>query len=264
MPQRLTVIIPTFNVEAYLERQLEGLAGFADEILIVDSFSTDRTQAIAEAAGVRFLQHEYENSARQKNWAIPQASHEWVLILDSDEWLDDELRNSITSFLSDPPEDVDLAWLPRKNLFWGEFLRYAGAYPDRQSRLFRRDKGRYDGREVHSHVETPGQSVELSGHIIHDDFTDISSWWLKSNRYFRYELAEALKQGKRWTIRRQILYPVIILFRDFFWRQGFRHGFPGFFAAFQKALWYFMIQAKLYEHELAQKREIREKAANPY
>ena len=142
-------------------------------------------------------------------------------------------------------------------------LRPTG-YPDYQSRLFRRDVGRYDGREVHSHVRVPGSSVRLKHHIIHNDFTDISSWWLKMNRYFRYELAESLKQGRRWTYRRQFVYPVVLFFRDYFGRGGFSYGFPGFFAAFQKALYYFMIQAKLYEHELEQKRSLTKKTANPY
>lgn len=261
---KLTVIIPTFNVEQYIEKQFSHLYGFADEILVCDSFSTDKTLEIAKKAGVRIIQHEYINSAKQKNWAIPQASYEWVLVLDSDELLEDALKAEIRNFLNNVSEDVELAWIPRKNLFWGTWMRYASAYPDYQSRLFSRDKGRYDGKEVHSHVVVPGKSVKLKNHIIHDDFTDISSWWLRTNRYLRYELDESIKNKRVWTFRQQFIYPIIIFLRDYLYNKGLVHGFPGLFRAFLEAKYYFMIQAKLYEYELSKKRKIRQKTSNPF
>jgi len=263
---RLSVIIPTFNVEAYLERQLETIREFADEILVCDSFSTDRTVEIASRYGVRVIQHEYITSAAQKNWAIPQAACEWVLILDSDELPEPDLITEIAAFLSSPSRaGIDLVWIPRKNLFWGEWMRFSSDYPDRQSRLFRRDKGRYDGREVHSHVVVPGQRIEFRNAILHDDFTDISSWWLKTNRYLRYELQEARKQGRVWSFRRQFLYPWIIFGRDYFMRGAWLHGIPGFFRVFLKVLTYLMVQFKIYEAELHSKSpdRVREKSANP-
>jgi glycosyltransferase involved in cell wall biosynthesis len=260
----LTVIIPTYNVAPFLTRQIEHLQELADEILVCDSFSTDETVNIARSFGVRLIQKTYVNSATQKNWAIPQAKHEWVLILDSDELLEPELKNEIQEFIASATEDVHLANIPRVNLFWGTPMPRPLGYPDYQSRLFRRDRGRYDGREVHSHVRVPGRSVYLKNHLVHRDFTDISSWWLKLNRYFRYELKESLKQGRRWTLRRQFVYPVVIFVRVYFLRGGFFYAFPGFFVAFQQALYYFMIQATLYEHELERKNPLVKKAANPF
>jgi glycosyltransferase involved in cell wall biosynthesis len=264
--ETLSVIIPTYNVEAYLDKQLRVVADLADEILICDSYSTDRTLEIAAEHGVRVIQHEYITSAKQKNWAIPQAKSEWVLILDSDELPDFALVGEIKEFLAGPPpRDIDLGWIPRKNLFWGRWMRYSSDYPDRQSRLFRRDKGRYDGREVHSHVEVPGNSLNFEHALLHDDFTDISSWWLKTNRYFRYELQEARKRGRNWTFRRQFIYPIVIFFRDYFIRGAFFHGVPGFFRVFLKALTYAMVQFKIYEFELRDKDpdRVRDKSANP-
>lgn len=264
--QDLTVIIPAYNVEAYLDKQIKVVKTLADEILICDSYSTDRTLEIAAEHGARVVQHEYITSAKQKNWAIPQARCEWVLILDSDELPEPELAEEIRVFLAGPPpEDVDLAWIPRKNLFWGEWMRRSSDYPDRQSRLFRRDKGRYDGREVHSHVVVPGQSVEFRHALLHDDFTDISSWWLKTNRYLRYELQEAQKQGRRWTFRRQFVYPWVIFGRDYFVRGAFVHGVPGFFRVFLKVLTYVMVQFKIFESELRNRKtdRVREKSSNP-
>ena len=263
--ERLSVIIPTFNVETYLERQLETIRDLADEVLICDSFSTDRTLEIAEQHRVRVIQHEYITSAAQKNWAIPQAACDWVLILDSDELPEPDLIKEIKAFLAGPPSDeVDLVWIPRKNLFWGEWMRYSSDYPDRQSRFFRRDKGRYDGREVHSHVVVPGQVAYFEHAILHDDFTDISSWWLKTNRYLRYELQEARKLERKWSFRRQFIYPWIIFGRDYLVRGAFVHGVPGFFRVFLKVLTYVMVQFKIYEGELKSKTpdRVREKSSN--
>ena len=262
----LTVIIPTYNVESYLSRQLEFVGCFADEILVCDSFSTDQTLNIATEKRIRVVQHEYITSAKQKNWAIPQAQGEWVLILDSDELPEPALVDEIRSFLSlPPPSDVDLVWIPRKNLFWGKWMRYSSDYPDRQSRLFRRDKGRYDGREVHSHVVVPGRSIVFDHAILHDDFTDISSWWLKTNRYLRYELQEAEKLGRRWSWRRQFVYPWIIFSRDYFLRGAVLHGVPGFFRVFLKVLTYVMVEFKIYESQLKSLApdRVQEKSANP-
>jgi len=263
---RLSVIIPTYNVDAYLDRQLGVIKGFADDVLICDSFSTDRTLEIADRHGVRVVQHRYVTSAKQKNWGIPQANCEWVLILDSDELPEPELVEEIRTFLSGPPpEDVDLVWIPRKNLFWGKWMRRSSDYPDRQSRFFRRDKGRYDGREVHSHIVVPGRSVEFRHALLHDDFTDISSWWLKTNRYLRYELQEAQKQGRRWSFRRQFIYPWIIFGRDYIVRGAFVHGVPGFFRVFLKVLTYVMVQFKIFEGQLRSQDpdRVRDKSANP-
>ncbi|MEZ5275620.1 MAG: glycosyltransferase family 2 protein [Opitutaceae bacterium] len=262
----LTVIIPTYNVEAYLDRQLTLLRDLADEVLVCDSYSTDKTLEIAARHGVRVIQHEYVTSAIQKNWAIPQASFEWVLILDSDEIPEPQLTDEIRSFLQGPPPtDVDLVWIPRKNLFWGKWMRRSSDYPDRQSRLFRRDKGRYDGREVHSHVVVPGRSVQFEHALIHDDFTDISSWWLKTNRYLRYELQETQKRGRGWSFRRQFVYPWAIFGRDYFLRGAFIHGVPGFFRVFLKVLTYVMVQFKIFESELQLRapERVREKSSNP-
>lgn len=262
MNNSITVIIPTYNVEIYLDKLLKTVVGWADEVIVCDSFSTDATLEIAHNYGVKVIQHEYINSAKQKNWAIPQASSEWVMIIDSDELPEDALKTEISEFLKDVPGDVQLANIPRKNKFWGEFMGKSSGYPDYQSRLFRRDVGRYDGREVHSQVKVPGKEVRLKNALIHDDFTDISSWWLRNNRYFRYELDECIKQGKKWSFKLQYLKPFYIFFVWYIRRGGIKHGFRGFFVAFQWMVYYFMVGAKLYEYELSQKQIITQKSAN--
>lgn len=258
----LSVIIPTYNSEIYLDNLLGLVVGWAEEVIVCDSFSTDRTIEIANTHGVKVVQHEYINSAKQKNWIIPQAKCEWVLIIDSDEIVEDELKSEISQFLGTAGSTVDLAYIPRKNLFWGEFLGKATAYPDYQSRLFRRDRGRYQDKEVHAQVEVPGDKVYLKNAIIHDDFTDISSWWLRNNRYYRYELDECIKRGKKWGFKLQIAKPMYVFFRIYILRGGFKHGFKGLFVAFQWFVYHFMVGAKLYEYELSKQQEIKQKSSN--
>lgn len=259
---RLTVIIPTFNVEIYMDELLHCIKGWADEIIVCDSFSTDKTLDIAHRHGVKIIQHEYINSAKQKNWAIPHASSEWVMIIDADEKPEDSLKVEILDFLKTVPDSVDLAYIPRKNLFWGKFMGKTSAYPDYQSRLFRRDKGRYQDKEVHAQVDVPGKKAYLKNALIHDDFTDISSWWLRNNRYYRYELEECLKRGKKWGFKLQIAKPIYVFLLFYLLRGGFLHGFRGLFVAMQWFIYHFMVGAKLYEYELSQKQKITHKSAN--
>lgn len=116
---RLTVIIPTYNVEIYLEKLLNCIENWADEIIVCDSFSTDRTLEIAKCHKVKIVQHEYINSAKQKNWIIPQAHNEWVMIIDADEIPEEALKSEIADFLKTVSDDVDLAYIPRKKFILG-------------------------------------------------------------------------------------------------------------------------------------------------
>ncbi len=150
----LTVIVPTFNEESTLRDCLDSVR-FADEILVVDSYSSDATVAIARELGARVLQHEYVYSAKQKNWSIPQATHEWVLLVDSDERVTPELREEILALLAAGPRH-DGYWIPRANHFLGRRIRRCGWGTDKVIRLFRRDAARYQDREVHAEIDLPG------------------------------------------------------------------------------------------------------------
>ena len=136
----LSVIVPTFNEETTLRDCLESVR-FADEILVVDSFSTDATVDIARGCGARILQHEYGYSARQKNWAIPQATHPWVLLVDSDERVTPGLKEEILALLGAGPKH-DGYWILRANHFLGRRMRRCGWGTDKVIRLFRRCDGK--------------------------------------------------------------------------------------------------------------------------
>ncbi|MDG1314066.1 MAG: glycosyltransferase family 2 protein [Flavobacteriaceae bacterium] len=246
----LTVIIPVYNSEFYLDKLIKTIIDDVTEILICDSFSNDGTLEIAKSHNLKIVQKEYINSATQKNWAIPQASQDWVWIIDSDELPELELIEEIRVFIDSADSDIDMAFMRRKNLFWGTFMGKASAYPDYQSRLFRRDKGKYQDKEVHAQVEVSGQYRFLKHALVHDDFTDISSWWARNNRYYKYELDECKKRGITWSFKLQYIKPLYVFVRIYFFKFAFLYGFKGLFVAFQWFIYHFMIGAKLYEDNL--------------
>jgi glycosyltransferase involved in cell wall biosynthesis len=161
----VTVIVPTGDREDVIEDCLQS-AAWAEELIVVDSFSTDRTLEIAQRYATRILRHEYGYSALQKNWAIPQASHEWVMILDTDERITSNLRQEIDDVLAAAPEAVGYR-IPRLNLSLGKPILRAGYHPDYQVRLFKRDHGRYSPRRVHAHVVLDGPCGVLANPIVH-------------------------------------------------------------------------------------------------
>ena len=162
---KLSVIVPTGNREDVIEECLKSVR-WADEVIVVDSISTDATFGIAQKYADRILKHEYGFSARQKNWAIPQAAHEWVLIVDTDERIHPDLREEIETMLTSPQEHSGFR-IPRVNLVLGKPVLGAGYYPDYQIRLFRRDKSCYQMRRVHAHMVVDGSVGTLKAPIIH-------------------------------------------------------------------------------------------------
>ena len=130
---KISAIIPTFNEEDHIIDAIESLA-WADEIIVVDSFSTDNTVALAQSKGVKILQRNYEYSASQKNWAIPQASYDWVFILDADERVEDNLKKEISKIKNSQPKN-DAYWIPRQNHFMGKKIRFSGWQGDKVIRL---------------------------------------------------------------------------------------------------------------------------------
>ncbi len=180
---KLTVIIPTYNVEDLIAQAIESVL-WADDIFVVDSFSTDKTVEIAKKYGARVVQHEYVYSAKQKNWAIPQAKNEWVLLLDSDEVVTDELKETVTKLLdSDEIDNYDGFGIGRKHFFLGKFLRWGGRYPLYNIRLFRRSC-RYEDRNVHAHILLDKERMKnIKGDILHYSDRSLDQFFEKFNRY---------------------------------------------------------------------------------
>jgi len=190
----LSVVIPSFNVEEIIKKCIQSVS-WAEEILVVDSFSTDKTREIAESLSARILTHKYEYSARQKNWAIPQASHEWVLLLDTDEVVTPELSEEIIYLLgNDEIENFDGFKIARKEYFLGKWMRWGGRYPLYNIRLFRKTC-LYENRDVHAHIIIPKNRTQvLRNDILHFSNPSLEHFFKKSNRYSTYQANYMKKQ----------------------------------------------------------------------
>jgi glycosyltransferase involved in cell wall biosynthesis len=246
---KLSVLLPTFNEESRIIDCLESVK-WADEILVVDSFSTDQTLDIVKRYGARIIQHEYLNSAKQKNWAIPQCSHEWVLQIDADERLEPILQDEIQSLLEQPSPEIEGYIINFKHHVLGQWVRHAGLYPEYHLRLFRRDLGRFQDREVDAHVIVPGKTMNLSGHILHLGVESISQRLHPMDRYTRYEADERQKQGRRYTWFNILMRPVAAFFYSYFYKLGFLDGVRGLILSVLKADFVFWTYAKLWEIEV--------------
>jgi len=243
---KLSVLLPTYNCENLVRECLEQVR-WADEILVVDSFSTDGTLDIAREYGARIIQHEYINSARQKNWAIPQCSCEWVLQIDTDECLEPGLREEIRTILEDPPDEIDGYRIPFKHHILGQWIKVLNLYPDYHLRLFRRDAGRFEEKEVHAHVRVPGQVGTLQHHILHYGMPYITKQLCNIDRYSRYQADELHKRGKQLRWYHLVLRPLAIFAYYYLWRGGFTAGYRGFVVAALNTTFDFWTHAKLWE-----------------
>ena len=248
---RISVLLPTFNEAGKIRPCLHSVR-WADEILVVDSYSTDDTAQIAAEYGARFIQHEYINSARQKNWAIPQCQHEWVLQIDADERVEPALQEEMRRALQAPPPDVDGYRIPFKHHMFGQWIRVGGAYPEYHLRLFRRDMGRFQDREVDAHVLVPGRVETLQNHILHFGMESVSQRLRGLDRYTRYEADERVKQRRRYSAAKLMLGPFAAFCYYYFFRLGFTAGTRGLMLAVHKADFLFWTYAKMWEQEWQQ------------
>ncbi len=222
--QPLSVVVITLNAAAQLEACLQS-ARFADEIVVVDSGSSDGTPALAVRCGARVLQQEWLGFGRQKQFAVDAARHDWVLCLDADERVTPELQAAIENALKNP--STAAFRFPRRNRFLGRYLRHGEGYPDWSLRLFDRRQARWSDDAVHEKVETEGSVGELRGDLLHDSAESLAAYLTKQNRYTTLAAEMALAAGKRASFARIAFSPVVRFVKFYFIRQGFRDGLPG-------------------------------------
>ena len=220
----LSAVIITKNAATQIGACLASLA-FADEVLVVDSGSTDGTAEIARAAGARVLQAEWLGFGRQKQFAVTHAAHDWVLCLDADERVSDALRASIVSELSAPRATAyDMA---RCNRFMGHWLRHGEGYPDWSLRLFDRRHARWSDDPVHEKVLANARPARLSGDLLHDSAETLDRYLDKQNRYTTLQ-AEAMRAaGKHASLVRLVLSPLARFIKFYVIRLGFLDGQAG-------------------------------------
>lgn len=241
----LTAIIPVGNEIHNIEGVIASVA-FADEILVVDSLSNDGTYEKALELADRVIRREYQYSASQKNWAIPQAKHEWVLLVDADERVTEELKNEILDVLRDPPKDVVGFWIGRMNHFMGKRVKHSGWRNDKVIRLFQKDKCRYKDKKVHSEIIADGKVGKLKSKFYHNTYITLDRHLEKMNRYAWWQAKDYDKITGRLTGFHFFLKPMWSFFKHYIIQGGFRDGVVGITIAYIQAYTVFMRYAKLW------------------
>lgn len=280
----VAVVILTYNETLHLPRALECVKGFAREIFVVDSFSTDGTVDLAKSRGAHVLQHIFQNQAKQFEWALKNApiTSEWVMRLDADEVVEADLASEIVAKLSELPPDVTGVNLKRKTIFQGKFIRHGGRYPLTLLRIWRRGKAHVEDRWMDEHIYlTEGHSVTFSGGFADHNLQDLTFFTDKHNKYASREALDSLnkrfhlfeqphalttestaRQTKIKRLLKESIYnrlpPELSAVAYFFYRYiirlGFLDGRQGFVYHVLQGFWYrFLSGAKLRELETAVK-----------
>lgn len=237
-----------FNEERNLPDCLASLA-FADETVVVDSGSADRTVEIAEGMGARVIRQRWLGFGPQKNLGMEKATGDWILIVDADERVTPELRDEILALMSAPAEPPHAAYtVPRKNHEYGAWIRHGGAWPDRQLRLLRRGAGAYNDVAVHENLLVEGSVGELSGPLLHFSERSTSERVVKVDRYSTLAARERAKRGLPRVGRATLLlHPAASFVKIYVRRGGWKDGVPGLIHAMMVAMHTFLKYAKLYE-----------------
>jgi glycosyltransferase involved in cell wall biosynthesis len=253
MSAKLTALIPCKNERRNIRPCIESVRDIADEILIADSGSTDGTLDLVRKMGdCRIIEREYVNSADFKNWAIPQASHEWILLVDADERVPAKLIEEVQAILADPPSDIDGYWIGRCNHYLGYPIRHCGWNSDDVIRLFRRDASRYATRWVHAEVDLPARRVKrLTTPLSHYTTWNTDEYLYKLNRYANWGAMNIRDEQKhRNKLAIFLRFPMRFL-QLYFFRLGILDGIPGLQVCIFTAFYSFLKQAKLWEMEHA-------------
>ena len=254
MREKLSVLIPCKDERLNIRPCIESIQPIADEILVADSGSTDGTlDIVRDIGGCRIIEREYINSANFKNWAIPQARYEWVLVVDADERVGADLGAEIQQVLDSPPSDKDGYWIGRINHYLGYRINHCGWNSDDVLRLFRRDVGRYEQRWVHAEVELPPQrTARLKNEFLHFTTWDSDQYLYKLNRYATWGALNMRDQSREPSGVAMFFRAPLRFFQLYLLRLGFLDGIPGFQVCMHTAFYAFLKQAKLWEMKYAQ------------
>lgn len=253
----LSVCIITLNERDNLPRCLASVAGLATQVVVVDSLSTDGTQALARAAGAQVHERPFEGHVKQKQHALELASEDWVLALDADEWLDDSLKAEIgrivgaggrrTDAGADSAHEYAAYELNRRNEYLGAWIDHCGWSPEWRLRLTRRGQARWTGTDPHDHLVSSGRVGRLAGRLCHRPYRDLADHVAKINRYTDTMARLRYEAGERGTLGQLALRPPARFLRMYLLRAGFRDGWRGLVVSSFGAFYVFLKYAKLRE-----------------
>ncbi len=246
-----SVAIITFNEEENIKDCLDSVADIADEIIVLDSFSTDRTEAICrENPLVKFSQHPFDGHIQQKNRALEKCASAWILCLDADERVSDELARSITAFLQSPPEPIAGVKFPRLSLHMHRHIRHGGWYPNARYRLIRNGAARWGGENPHDKIILDGPGTTLTGDLIHYPEKDLADQVQTINQFSSIVALTRYNKGKPYRLWRLLLKPISTFLEIYVLKLGFLDRTQGLIIAVSSAYSRFLKEAKLFELEV--------------
>jgi glycosyltransferase involved in cell wall biosynthesis len=244
----ISVIITTFNEEINIEDCIRSVL-WADEILVVDSQSTDRTVELARRHPVKLLEREYFGSAAQKNWSMDRVENDWVLILDADERLTDQLALEIVRLLVEGPQFFGY-FLRRRNIVLGKVIGHSGWSTDKVIRFFHRGHGRYPDRRVHADLDIEGPTPVLRNALLHYTFRSLDQYWEKLRNYAEWGAAQGFREGRKAGFLELAGRPLWRFVRTYFVQLGFLDGLHGLVVCGLQAFGSFLKYARLWDYNV--------------
>jgi glycosyltransferase involved in cell wall biosynthesis len=244
----ISVVVITLNEADRISALLQS-AAFADEVIVVDSGSTDGTQEICSAGGARVITHPWQGFAAQKQYAMNLASFEWILNLDADERISDPLAAEIQEAIQRAPSEIRGFSMPRLSRYLGAWIRHGGWYPDRKIRLIRKGSGQWKGSGLHEKLEVSGKIHPLSKPILHEVYRNISDQVKTIDRYSDVYAEEHPAAGA-WFAAAGIFHALGKFAECYLWKLGFLDGAAGLVIAMNSAWFVFLRHAKVWEKGL--------------
>jgi glycosyltransferase involved in cell wall biosynthesis len=254
----VSAMVVCFNEEDRIEDCLESLR-WCDEIVVVDSFSTDRTPDICRRYTDRVIQRQWAGYRDQKAFAHSQTTKDWILLVDSDERVTPELRDEILHALTQDSGHFAGYSIPRLMHYLERWWWRGGWYPDYDVRLFRREKATWGGSDPHERILVDGKVHRLRNPLHHFSYRNIEDHLQRINRFTSVSSQELKKEGGRWRLRDALLRPLGRFMRSYILKRGFMEGVAGFYVAVSAAVYVILKYAKLWELELKEQKKIYRK-----
>lgn len=245
---KISATVITKNEQKNIVRCLRSLS-FADEVIVVDSQSSDQTVRLAEANGARVIVNPWPGHIQQKNFAIEQATGDWILSLDADEEVTPELRNEIQAARHEGFYGRDGFYLPRLSMFLGKWIRHGGWYPDRHLRLFKKACGRFGGLNPHDKVMMKGRSGRFKNHLLHYTYPSLESYFSRLNSYTGIAAREMYHRGRRPLLVKLLFSPPAAFVKMYLLKLGFLDGIEGFILGVFSSYYVLVKNLKLWELE---------------
>lgn len=246
MKQQISVCIITYNEEMNIRRCLESVK-WADEIIVIDSKSTDGTVGICREYTDKIILRDFPGHIEQKNFAIDQAADNWVFCIDADEEVTPELQNEIKAVIKGEDTQLSGFYVSRKTEYLGEWVTYGRWYPDYKLRLFDRRYGRWGGENPHDRVEVKGETGRLKGELLHRTYRDLSHHLDVINKYTTIAANQKYAKSKKFPILHALFSSVFYFFDSYIIRKGIFHGSRGLILSVMGSYYVFLKYAKLWE-----------------